>query len=250
MLAAAGISAAQDGQKGPAPGWPCVAGRAVDPSYLEVSESSGGQIFLFQKNEVAHTSAVMTAGFTHKATILRAIGQLSGTRDFEFPVDTGVEGIYVLASLQCRNTIQVTRPNGSELTQSNSQLSVDLQAGRILRVDYPEPGTWRVRLIGTGLFVLSVLAKTDLGLGQVTFQDGRVTARISGQASIVKLRLLDASGAVSVESPVLEPDEQGLYEANLVPRSERFRVLLTGTDGTGRPFQRVHPPLLRAHGAK
>src|SRR4051794_6642671 len=88
---------AQDGQSGSRPGWPCVPGRAVDPSYLEVSESSGGQLFLFQKGEIGQAGPVMSAPFTHPATILRAVGQLSGSREFEFPVDSRTESILVMA---------------------------------------------------------------------------------------------------------------------------------------------------------
>jgi hypothetical protein len=187
ILAMAGLLRAQDGQNGSRPGWPCVAGRAVDASYLDVSESTGGQLFLFQKNEAAQSSVVMSASHTHPATILRAVGHLSGTRDFEFPVDSGVDSILLLVSLQCRNAIQVTRPSGSELTQANSALSVDLVAGRILRFDHPDPGQWRLRLTGAGLFVASVLAKADIGLAGVTVSADRVEAWLFGAVSHVQM---------------------------------------------------------------
>jgi hypothetical protein len=128
------------GQSGAKPGWPCVPGRPVDPAYLEASESTGGQLFLFQKNEVAQSALVMNAPHTHPATVLRAVGNLNGTSDFEFPVDPGMSSLLLLASVQCRNAILVYRPGGSELTDRNSALSVDLLAGRILRIDQPEGG--------------------------------------------------------------------------------------------------------------
>src|SRR3954463_11349626 len=107
VLVVAAPLAGQDGQGGTKPGWPCVAGRAVDPAYLEVSESTGGQLFLFQKGEVAQTSVVMGAAHSHPATVLRSVGNLSGTRDFEFPVDPSIASIFLLVSLQCRNAIRV-----------------------------------------------------------------------------------------------------------------------------------------------
>src|SRR2546423_4142913 len=111
---------AQQGQTGAPATWPCVPGRAVDPSYLEVSESTGGQPFLLQKAEVEHASVVMTASHTHPATVIRAVGHLSGSREFEFPVDSKTTSILLMASLQCRSAIAMTRPNGSELTAANS----------------------------------------------------------------------------------------------------------------------------------
>src|SRR5690349_17394216 len=124
LVIAAGILRAQDGQQGSRPGWPCVAGRAVDPAYVDLGESTGGQLFLFRKSEAAQAGLVMSASYTHPATVLRAVGHLSGSRDFDFPVDSTMESMLVLASLQCRNAIRVTRPNGGELTDRNSAQSV------------------------------------------------------------------------------------------------------------------------------
>ncbi len=140
IIVLAGLLQAQDGQSGARPGWPCVPGRPVDPAFLDVTESTGGQLFLFQKNEVAQSALVGNASHTHPATVLRAVGNLNGTRDFEFPVDPGTASFLLLASLQCRNAILVYRPGGQELTDRNSALSLDLQAGRILRIDQPEAG--------------------------------------------------------------------------------------------------------------
>ena len=109
MVVIAGLLRAQDGQSGARPGWPCVPGRAVDPTYLEVSESTGGQLFLFQKNEVAHASLMINAPHSHPATVLRAVGNLNGTRDFEVPVDSGIASLLLLVSIQCRNAILVSR---------------------------------------------------------------------------------------------------------------------------------------------
>ena len=249
LLAGGTALYAQQGQERPRPGWPCVPGRAADPAYLEVSEGTGGQIFLFQKGEVAQSGVVMNASHTHPATILRAVGNLAGTRDLEFPVDSSVKSILVLVSLQCRNEIRVTRPSGSELTAMNSAQSVDLQAGKNLRVDNPEPGVWRVRLTGTGLYVASVQAKADVALAGVSVSidgEGRnVQGRISGEVSNVRMQLVDAAGSRISDVETMETDGEGAWRASAAPRGERFRVLVTGIDGSGRPFQRVDPVLLK-----
>jgi hypothetical protein len=252
VLMLAGTLWGQVGQEGPRPGWPCVAGRPVDPTYLEISESTGGQLFLFQKGEVAHASLVMGAPYTHPSTVLRAIGNLSGTRDFEFPVDSSIESLLMMASLQCRNAIRVSRPNGSELTAANRAQSVELQAGRILRVDSPEPGAWKVRLAGTGLFVLSVVAKTQLRLSGVKFSQPRlgvrdnVEARVSGPVSNVKFQLVGPAGELVSSLEATEPTAEGTYLVPVTPPVERFRILMSGTDASGWPVQRTHPVLFRA----
>ena len=268
IVIVAGLLHAQNGQEGSRPGWPCVAGRAVDTAYIDASESTGGQLFLFQKNEVAQVPLVMNASHTHPDTLLRALGNLNGTRDFEFPIDSSIESLLVLVSLQCRNAIRVSRPTGSELTKMNSALSVELQAGRILRIDQPEAGQWRVRLEGTGLFVLSVLAKAEIGLTRVTFppisdpskeeeHTSRINAplfgvrqnleiQLSGHVSGPRLQLVDAAGGRISDIEALDPIAEGAYRTTVTPQVERFRILVTGTDTSARPFQRMYPVLFRA----
>ena len=243
-MCAAALSA-QDGQKASRPGWPCVAGRAVDPAYLEISESTGGQLFLFQKDEVAQSAIVMSASFTHPATILRAVGHLSGTREFEFPVDSATRSILVMASLQCRNAIAVFRPNGAEMTAANSIKSVDLQAGRILQVDTPESGAWKLRLTGTGLFVVSVAAHSTIGISDVSApQRGELKVRLGGEVSNPKFHLAGPEGDRIANLPPAEPDNAGVYRFPIAPPAERFRLIVTGTDASATPFQRIWPNLL------
>src|SRR5579872_6060364 len=245
LVAVLSILMAQDGQQGPRPGWPCAGGRPVDPAYIQTSERTGGQVFLFQKSEVAHSGVVMSASYTHPATILRAIGNLNGTRDFEFPVDTGVESLLFLVSLQCRNSIRVTRPSGAEMSESNSALNIDLQAGRILRVDHPDFGPWKIRLTGTGLFVVSVLAKADIALTRVDFSTPQtLKAWLSGPGSRLNVQLVDAAGDRIGEAAPMEQAAEGLYQAAFVPGAGLFRILVTGVDASERPFQRVEPKLL------
>ena len=264
MSVMAALLHAQSGQNGARQGWPCVPGRPVDPAYLEVSESTGGQLFLFQKNEVAQTSVVMNAPHTHPVTVLRLVGNLNGTRDFEFPVDSTIASVLLLVSLQCRSAILVSRPDGSELTETNSAFSVDLQAGRILRVDHPEPGQWRVRLSGRGLFVLSVLAKAETALNSVAYSINHgaamktplagvpqdVEVYLTGEVLHPRLQLVDATGERVSDIGELEHTAEGQYRTTLTPQAERFRILVTGTDSSAWPFERMYPVLFRTQPPK
>ena len=41
------------------PGWPCVAGRAIDPTYARTAEATGGQVFLFDRSEAGRSTVLM-----------------------------------------------------------------------------------------------------------------------------------------------------------------------------------------------
>ncbi|MBI5084883.1 MAG: hypothetical protein HZB13_09850 [Acidobacteria bacterium] len=253
VLIAFAAALAQEQQQGQGrPGWPCVAGRAVDPSYIEVSESTGGYLFLLQKGEMEHSTPLLLASTTHPATIFRAVGALGGTQEWEFPVDSTVTSLLVAISMQCRQSISVRDPQGAEITPANAILSDDLKTGKIVRVDAPGAGNWRVRVTGQGLYVLLVLAATDLRLGGLPhprepFRLGAVNSlpvHIQGEASGVSYSMIGAGGEKLAPVRVVESDI-GL-NLEFTPPVERFRIMAEGEDTLGRRFRRVHPVLFQA----
>lgn len=217
---------AQDGQQQQRPGWPCVAGRAVDPTYLELSESTGGQLFLFQKGEMKHASAVMLAPSSHPVTLFRAVGQLSGERTFQFPVDSTVESMLVMASVQCRQSVAVFDPAGPEVPAAKATRNIDLQAGRIVQIDKPSFGPWKLRLSGSGLYVFSVMVKSKATV-LVSDEDDQFRIRTAGFTGTVNAYEIDAAGEKS----------EG---------AARYRIAVEGTDELGFKMLRTNPVLFKA----
>ena len=130
------------------------------------------------------------------------------------------------------------------MTAANSALTVDLKAGRILRVDTPESGTWRVRITGTGLFVVSVIAQTKIRLG-VSYKDGAISAYLPPDVTGVSFEIVSAEGNM-LASVSPEPVRPGVYQFPITPPAARFRVAATGTDAMGTAFRRTHPVLFSA----
>lgn len=217
---------AQDGQPQQREGWPCVAGRAVDSTYLDLSESTGGQLFLFQKGEMEHSSVVMMAPYSHPVTLFRAVGQLSGEKTFEFPVDSSVESMLILASVQCRKAVAVFDPAGPEVPAAKAARNVDLQAGRIVQIDKPSFGPWRLRLSGSGLFVFSVLVKSKITL-HVSDEEDQFRVRTSGFKGSVTAYEMDAAGART-------------------DGAVRYRIAVEGVDELGLKVLRMNPVLFKA----
>jgi hypothetical protein len=254
LVLAAAVLPAQTGQQGSRPEWPCVAGHAVDPAHLDVGESTGGQIFIVQKDEIAQAGLFLNAPSTHPVTVLRAVGKFSGIRDFEFPVDSTIRSLLVMASVQCRKSIGVFRPAGSEMVAANSTQSVDLRSSRAVKIDTPEPGNWKLRLEGSGLFVLSVQAESPIRVSAIEFAESqkqpqfgvrqRAAARVSGELTRVGFQLLGPAGDLITSA---EPPESlnGLYRFPILPITERFRIRMTAVDAAGWPVQRTYPVLFR-----
>jgi hypothetical protein len=247
---------AQDRQPTYQAGWPCWA--RVDPSYIQSAEATGGKVLLFKPTEVSGAADDMSASRDHRETVVRAGGQLDdGVHDFEIPLDSTIESAYFFISLQCLQFVTVVQPSGDELRVDAPEVDYHaFDAIRLFTIKAPSPGTWTVRMAGRGFFSVIVNAKTDLALTGVSFvQNGvpitglaplgtsvRLEAAMSGEPRQIGFHFISMRGAQlrTIELGLEREAATGrTYAADVtLPRTE-FRVLITGIDANGFPFQRV-----------
>ena len=270
------LSAQQQQVPQPKPGWPCVAGRAVDPSYVRTAEATGGQVFLFDRSEAARSIVLMGDADKHKETIFRATGTLStGSREFHFPVDSTIESLMVSVTLQCLQSIAIYRPSNTEV--HSGEPSVDdnrFRSGQILIVVKPEAGSWRVKIAGNGMFFVVAQAKSSISLDNVDFVEpgGRpgheglfpikgplhlgeqrmLSVRMKAPQSELVFRLVNSAGEI-LESLSLKPSDDAAddqeFLGRLTLRHAEFRLRVEGRDNGGYPYQRVLPRLIQVQAA-
>jgi len=255
----------QDQQPRSQPGWPCV-GRP-DPTYFSIAEATGGQLFLFDKSEIADAS-LSIASRRYEDTLFRVAGSLvDGRHEFPVPIDSAVDDVMFSVSLQCQQSVEIVTPSG-QLLQNTIGEDHAFRAGRIVTLPRPEPGAWRVRVAGHGLFFLIVQAKSGLSLGRVSFvrEGGRpgheglfpvpyppapagpqwLAFDIRGTASDVRARLVTSAfediTTLSLRESSSDPTERE-FLARVTPPATAFRLVVSGLDAAGLPFQRMHAPL-------
>jgi hypothetical protein len=247
---------AQDQQPKYQTGWPC-SGK-VDPAYIRTAEATGGKVLLFTPNEITGAADDMSASSNHRETVFRAGGQLDdGVHDFEIPLDSTIESAYFFVSLQCVQFVAVLQPSGDELRIDAPGVNYHaFDAVRLFTIKAPSPGTWKVRMAGRGFFSVIVSAKTDLALTGVSFvQDGapikglaplgkavRLEAVMRGEPRQVGFHFISMRGAM-LRTVELELEQEAAarrtYAAEVTLPGTGFRVLMTGIDAKGFPFQRV-----------
>jgi hypothetical protein len=244
-------------------GWPC-SGK-VDPAYVRTAEATGGKVLLFTPNEVTGAADDMTASSGHRETVVRAGGQLDdGVHDFNIPLDSTIDSAYFFISLQCLQFVAVLQPSGDELRIDAPGVDYHaFDAIRLFTIKSPTPGMWKVRMAGRGFFSVIVNAKTDLALTGVSLVQNGVP--ITGLAPLGKSVRLEAVMRgeprevgfqfVSMRAARLRTVELGLeqeaatrrtYAAEVTLPGTEFRVLMTGVDAKGFPFERVTPQLFVA----
>jgi len=242
MMVALG-ALAQDQQPRYQPGWPCTGReRAFDPTFSKVAEATGGHLFLFDKSEVAGTSALAIGDTRHKETIVRQSGKLESYVDVRVPVDASVDSLFVVASLQCMQTIQLYDPQRSSVT---GEAAADhwFRAGRIATIGKPAAGEWLLRLAGTGAYSVAVEAHAAQGLRGVQVREKTLSLRVSPEIASPQFRLVGPDGqTIQPLALAPDPDSPGHFSGPFEPGAKQFRVVVE--DGAG--FQRVDPRLFEA----
>jgi len=265
-----GLLVGQQQQPHTRPGWPCV-GRP-DASMVQVSEGSGGQVFLLDPSEVASSATLLMAREGHDETLRRVVGDLDpGVRTIDVDVDTSVERVLFSVSLQCLQEIEIVRPSGASVVASDADVTwTAFQAGLQVGVTRPEAGLWKVRLAGKGLLFLVVQARASLALDNVRlvrpggppghegiFRDDAplvpgtrrlmeitLSRGILGPTFVMRGSTDESLGALP---PVRQPegeDEQTYLSEFLVP-GVPFRVVVTGRDREGTIVQRAQSALFQ-----
>ena len=253
----------------PRPGWPCV-GRP-DPSLVQVSEASGGQVFLLDPSEIASSATVLLARDGLDETLRRVLGELEpGDRTFDVEIDGSVRRVLFSVSLQCLQAMEIVRPSGTPVSSAESGVSwTQFQSGRLIAVDSPEPGRWQVRVAGKGLVSVVVNARSDLSIEgvRVVREDGRPgheglmrdeTPLVPDTTRLFEIRLSEGIVAPSFEIRGGTDERLGAIAARMVESSGEqlflsevripripFRLVVTGRDAAGRTVQRVQGSLFQ-----
>ena len=269
MVAGASTMSAQQ-PSSPRPGWPCV-GRP-DPSLVQVSEASGGQVFLLDPSELASSATVLLARDGLDETLRRVLGELDpGDRTFDVEIDASVERVLFSVSLQCLQAIEIVRPSGSPVSSAESGVGwTQFQAGRLVAVDNPDPGRWQVRVAGKGLVSVVVNARSALALEglRMVREGGRPgheglmrddTPLVPGTMRLLEMRLAGGIASPSFElrggaderigdisaRPVERGGGEQVFLSEFRVPGVPFRLVVTGRDAAGRIVQRVQGTLFQ-----
>jgi len=225
--------------------YPCVPRFRADRSYIHLAEASGGQILLLDPKEIANPAITRAYAAGANQTILRVSGNLgAGFQEFTAPVESGVRSLQFTIFAECVKSIAVASPSGAD--SEGTQLS----SGRIVFVDAPETGMWRVKLAGTGYFSVVAQAKGGVGLAPMQMSPPKpgvqqsVIAFLSGPFEQAEFRIVSRDGATLQVIPMRQAETE--FRGMFTPPAEPFHIAVEGKDKQGLTFRRVNAPLFEA----
>jgi von Willebrand factor A domain-containing protein 7 len=248
----------------------------ADPVYIHTANETGGIPLFLQRSEAAKAfHLVRESTRNNVATVFWATGTLDGKpQTIRIPVDSVTHRITFAFSVDTKGSaLKLTQPSGGAITESSADNEItELNCGRIVTVNSPEPGEWRADITGTGKFWMEVQAQSDIYFVGVEFVEkaGRPghegLFRIQGQpvAGTSAMLQVSLSGRATQSTEFYLVTEQGKTIEKLQMRavnSDRellefvgsvdlpgvpFRVAVSGRDSNGKQYQRFFSNLFHA----
>jgi von Willebrand factor A domain-containing protein 7 len=232
----------------------------IDPVYIKVATETGGQPFPVSTAEVGKSSSIMKSSFLREMILWASS---DSENSYLVAVDPTVVRIGFSGTFDATGgSMTLIAPDGTVVQQGDRVEDTPLNCGRIITVDAPASGDWRVRMAPSGRFWLRVHAKSDLSLGAAEFveHDARLESdrfvKIQGEPIAGRPATLRVYVSATIKSPTFQLvslDAQPLqaidlqsadnleFRGTITLPTEPFRVLVNGRDESGIRAQRIWP---------
>jgi von Willebrand factor A domain-containing protein 7 len=244
----------------------------LDAAYVNTASETGGQPFPMSPAELVNMSVVMAeATRSDSVLLLWAGGTRADDTTFTIPVDPAVSRVTFSTTFDgTGGAVTIAGPDGTVVKPGPAVQDTSMSCGRIVSVDAPTVGDWRVTVQPTERFWLVIHGRSELDLMSADFvrpggrpgheglfkMEGRPVA---GRPAMLRVRLSDSNA--DAKAPVftlLSSQGKPIRTLDLAPVDDRefvgpidlptlaFRVAVTSLDGAGTNVQRVHARLFRA----
>ena len=201
----------------------------------------------------------------NEETIYRTSGEVFGDQEASVLIDPSIVSITFSAFVQCMKNVAIYDPSGTEVLSGSKFIS-----GRILTVDHPAKGQWKIRMEGTGYSSIIAEAKTDLTLqarfveiggrpgheGYFPIQrppkrntEEKLEIELGSQIKEAQLFIVGREGKVLQKLKLQQPEQNGDSTEYICPvtlQEEKFRIQVSGISVNGDSFERIDPRLFHA----
>lgn len=239
----------------------------VNRLYYDLSASTGGDFYFWGPGEFAAVAPIDIP--TGGDDVVLAYGALTGTKIvFEIPVETGARKLTIFCGIQRKDLTVIARPDDSPAHHGDPGVKIQsFQHMTIATIVAPSPGSWKLEVVGSGLY--SISAKLSAGSDAPSFDSfdfverrgrpgheglfpiervpksgERLTARaaLSGESANTSFAFVAADGTSITRCPLELHDDEWLGTCT-VPQGP-FRVAVSGVDAQGKQFRRIESALV------
>lgn len=254
----------------------------INAEYFNLAAASGGDFYFWAPGEFAASAGLFSLPVASDPV---ALSYRSGGGDFaqslEVPVDAAITHLTLFAGAQQLDEVRLLRPDGRSIEANPAGVAVQVYKHmRIIAVENPEPGRWRIEARGAGSYSIAArylaerkkLATRGLeAIDLIDFAFVEVRGRpgheglfpvekpvrageerlckitLSGGVREPVIEMISATGevlgAIRLNVPTEEIGPDDFIGTCRIPK-QPFRVRVRGEDRMGYPFQRLEVALI------
>ena len=244
----------------------------LDATYVNTASETGGQPFPMSPAEMVNMSILMAESTRSDSVLLLwANGTRADDTTFTIPIDPAVSRVTFSTTFDgTGGAVTLAGPDGTVIKPGSAVQDISMNCGRIVSVDAPIVGDWRVSVKPTERFWLVVHGRSELDLIAADFvrpggrpgHEGLFKLEgqpVAGRPAMLRVRLSEADA--DAKAPVftllssqgkpirtldLSPTDEREFVGEIALPTQAFRVALTSLEGAGTHVQRVHARLFRA----
>jgi hypothetical protein len=243
----------------------------LDRSQVQTSVETGGQPFPMSPDEIGKMAVIMAESSRSDGTRVLWAGGTAADADggYEVPIDPSITRVTFSITFDGKGgTVDIAGPDGRAFQAAAKEDDVRLNCGRIVSVDAPVSGTWRVTPRPSERFWAVIHARSERDMLRAEFvhlggrpgHEGLFRIQgmpIAGRPATLRVRLSEpektapefvllSSQGRPLQRVALERVADAEYVGPVELPSVPFRIAMTGVDEAGVPYQRVDGPLQRA----
>ncbi len=151
----------------------------IDPAYYQTASATGGQVYLLHQSEIGSMFALVDAELQDDlATLLIRRRRVTGQETMPLPIDESVREVTISLALEDEAgvipniALALLRPDGSVVDTTDPQASIlETTGGMLIRYRLPQPGSWSLKITGSGLYTVRAFGSTSLGFDQSNFAE-------------------------------------------------------------------------------
>ena len=240
-----------------------------DPTFFEVAEATGGQVFLIDTDESGSIFNLIAPLIRNNVVPVLAINATldNQPKSYLVPVDDTISEITFSVSVENLSLVELRTPSGDLVENTLANVTItNLVRGAVYTVVDPEDGNWEITVTGNGDASISVDGQSPLALANFEFVEfgGRpdhegffalegnpialsnasVVADVSGEFSSASFVLRDLEGNdivnIAAETGNEEIPAQTFLGETQIPQQE-FLAYAIGETASGEPFSRILP---------
>ena len=156
----------------------------VDPVYFQVAQETGGQVFFVPGSETESVFNLIEPSLSGDLQLISIINDsiVSGeTKQINTPVDSSITQLSLAVAVDLLSSVNISTPSGVTISSTDANVTItDLPSSKIITIDNPEDGEWRLSIQGSGNLSVSISGNSDLAFDDFSFVEIRGRAEHEG----------------------------------------------------------------------